>query len=456
MPPRPAAERGARSEAVAILLAVDEGRDHSHRLLRGLPEGMDKRERGLVTELVYGVLRRRRALDRVIARYAVRPPGRIDPFLLNALRIALYQILFLTRIPRASAVDESVRLVLRSRGRALASFANAVLRAACRGVADRGAAAVLAPSPSPDPARSLSEAHSFPLFLVRRFVRRYGTAGAEALLETLNRPAPIVLRPVRLGAAEAARRLAREGVVVAPSPVLPGALRVVRGSPRRTRLFGAGRIYIQDEASQLVGLLAVPPRRPGASLLDMCSAPGGKILMIAERSRPDQGPTVAADVGRARMRLLDENLSRAGVAHVHKVIMDSALPALRARFDSVLLDAPCSGTGIIRRRPEIRWRRTEASIRDFALKQARLLDAGVSLLRPGGHLVYAVCSLEPEEGPAQIERCLERHPGLRAIDPRPRLPEAARRMVDGHGFLVTLPHRDDTDGFFAALIRLRA
>lgn len=470
LPRRRTADPGGRRAAFDILQEVEAGRGASNALLAELPAGMGDRDRALATELVYGVLRRRRELDRWIARTSRRPLEGIDPGVLVGLRLALYQILFLTRVPRSAAVNESVGIVRVRAGRAAASFANAVLRAACRLLdgAPRDDAPLGAGSyasvPPADPAGVLAEKHSFPRFLVERFLARYGPSGCEALLETLNRPAPAVLRPTRLSGGPDAllRRLEWERVVAAPSPVLAGALRVLKGAPQHTKAFREGAFYIQDEASQIVGLL-LEPLKEDVRFLDLCAAPGGKILGVAESLGGGAGRAtggadrvlVAADLSRARLGLLEENLRRLGTGGILRVVMDATRPALRSGFDRILLDAPCSGTGIIRRHPEIRWRRGEEDIAACARRQALALEEAVGLTALGGRIVYAVCSLEPEEGPERVAEVLRAHPDLRRIDARSILPRELHRLVDPSGCLATLPHRDDVDGFFAAVVEKR-
>ncbi len=424
----------------------------SNALLAELELG-DERERHLASSLVYGVLRQRRALDRLIEKTSDRPLSGIDPRTLVALRLALFQILFLTRVPRAAAVDEAVSLVRARRGRGAAAFANGVLRSACRLLDGGLEPTVLLPDETRDPALYLAETYSFPRFLVERFLLRFGRQACEALLDTFNRPAPTVLRPgPGAGSPEAlARRLGGEGVEAVPSPLLPGALRVVRGAPQRTRAFREGLVYIQDEAAQIVALLLLPID-PAGGLLDLCSAPGGKLLGAAA-TLPPGARIVAADISAARLRLLEDNARRLRIAGILEVVMDAARPGLRSLFARVLLDAPCSGTGVIRRHPEIRWRRSSEDIAASAALQTRALRSAADLVSPAGRLVYSVCSLEPEEGLERIEDLLRARRDLGVVDARSLLPSSLHRLVDGAGFLSTLPHRDDVDGFFAAVLQ---
>jgi 16S rRNA (cytosine967-C5)-methyltransferase len=450
------ADRSARGEAHAILVRIEAGRGHSNQLLADLPERLDARDRALATELVYGVLRRRAGLDRFLAAISTRDLRTLDLSVLTALRLGVYQLLHLDRVPRAAAVDESVRLVRARPGRAAAAFVNGVLRQACRRLDASPGWRPPPPDRAEAPAEHLAARHSFPVFLVARWLRRFGFDECEALLAALNRPAPVVLRPTRRsgGPAALAGRLAAEGVATAPSALLPGALRVLEGVPQRTGAFRDGWFYIQDEASQIVTDL-LEPLAPEHRLLDVCAAPGGKILAVLDRLGSPGGLRVAADASPARLRLLRDNARRLRLEEPLLLAMDAARPALRGGFDRVLLDAPCSGTGIIRRHPEIRWRRREADIAAFAARQAAMLQAAAGLLAPGGRMVYAVCSLEPEEGPERIE-ALQRGPaGLRTVDARVLLPAGLVDLSGPDGFFRSLPHRHDADGFFAAVLERR-
>ena len=445
------AHRNGRAVALSVLEGVELAGGSSNVLLAqmDLPED---RERHLATTLVYGVLRRRSTLDRLIEKTSSRPLSEIDPRTLIVLRMALFQILFLTRVPRAASVSEAVSLLRARHGRGAASFANGVLRASCRLLERSPDEALSLPRESDDPIGFLAEKHSCPRSLVERFLERLGREECEALLDTFNRPAPTVLR-MRQGLTDAGalrRRLLEEGVETVPSPVLEGALRVVRGSPQRTDVFREGLIYIQDEAAQIVALLLLPID-PAGGVLDLCAAPGGKLLAVAEKL-PEEVLIVAADASAARLGFLEENAGRLRIGRIHKVVMDAARPALRRTFGRVLLDAPCSGTGVIRRHPEIRWRRRPEDILRWAGSQGEALRAAADLVSPSGRLVYSVCSLEPEEGQRQIEALLGARRDLAVVDARSLLPPSLHRMVNPGGFLETLPQRDDTDGFFAAVL----
>jgi 16S rRNA (cytosine967-C5)-methyltransferase len=449
-------EPDARSAALTILDRIGRAGDHSNTLLAQLPAAMDSRDRALASELVYGVLRRRTALDRLIERFATRELAAIEPLILDILRLSLYQIVYLTRVPAPAAVNEAVSLARARCGERAAGFVNGVLRSAARQLADGG----LVPPPQASDATGasglltdLEEVHSFPSFLVRRFVTRYGRVGASDLMAALNRPAPVVLRSAAPGGGtDLIRRLADERIRATLSPWLPEAVRVEQGQVQHSATFRQGACYFQDEASQMVAHL-LRPLQAGEGFLDLCAAPGGKFLAVAATRPADPGPLVAADLSRERLQRMRRNAVRLGAGPFHSVVLDATRPALRRRFGRVLLDAPCSGTGIIRRHPEIRWRRSEAEIARLADRQGVMLRAACDLVAPGGRLVYAVCSLEPEEGPDRVAELVAARRDIELLNARALLPRGAQRLVDRSGYVATLPHRDDLDGFFAAVLR---
>jgi len=457
-------ERDPRDLAFVILDRVEHGEAWSSVLLQRLGAGLAPRDAGLLTELVQGVLRRRLSLDASIAALSARPLRDIDPPALLALRLGLYQLLHLERIPDHAIVNESVRLARRharpGRGRSVAAFVNGVLRAATR---DRAKAAP-APEPSAggDPVEAIALGASFPSWIARRWVRRFGLEEASLLLDAQNRPAPTMLRVNRRVATPAgvAAALAAEGVETMPGRHLDAFLRVAHGTPQRTASFRRGEFYIQDEASGLVARLAGwGGGAEGQRVLDACAAPGGKTLALAE-TVGEGGLVVAADLHPARLSLLRANAARLGLDRCLSLAADMSGPpplAAGVSFDTVLVDAPCSGTGVIRRNPELRYRVTQEALERLAGLQSALLGHCAALVRPGGLLVYSVCSLEPEEGEERIAAFLPGHDRFRVEDPRPTLPPSAASLaVDapgGGGFLVTRPDRDDLDGFFAAILR---
>ena len=454
----------ARKEAFRILRRVDREGAYSSLLLQNLGEhrALEPRDLALTTELVYGVLRRRLRLDDLIGNHSSRPVAEIDPDLLLILRLALYQVLYLDRIPAHAAVNTAVELArarMKGKGERAASFVNGLLRAVIR-ARPAGAGAE---EPGGDPVASLAIAESHPEWLVRRWVARMGFEETAALLAAHNRPAPLALRVnrARVEPGDLAARLAGQQVATRASRFLDDFLVVEEGRPQHSPSFQGGEFYIQDEASGLVARMAAAG--PGMRVLDACAAPGGKALAVASSVggsgdvMADTGFVVAADLHPARLRLLEDNARRLGIEACLAIAADFAacpppfLPS--TRFDLVMVDAPCTGTGVIRRNPELRYRVDSDAIDSLSRVQERLLAQCAPLVRPGGALTYSVCSIEPEEGVEQARRFLRGNPGFELSDPRDVLPAAARGLVaetDAGACLVTWPHRDDLDGFFAA------
>lgn len=446
----------ARKIAFEVLRRVEEEGAYASDLLHAeLGAGVKAEDAGLATELVLGVLRWRRLLDFLLERQLKKPAARLELAVALALRMGLYQLRFLERVPARAAVNESVELVKRARKTSAATLVNAVLRKAA-GEAGTGAAKFL-PAEISETER-LGILHSHPTWMVERWVARFGEARAVGLLEANNR-AP------RLSCAlhDLARRdeifagLRAAGLRVEPGEILRGAFAVAGGSVTRTAAFRDGLISIQDEASQVVPLLLGV--REGERVLDMCAAPGGKTAALA-RAAGRAGLVVAADLHAHRLRGMREQFSRLGLGAVRLVELDAARPLpFGVRFDRILVDAPCSGTGTLGRHPEIRWRLKAEALAEFHVLQVALLRSGLERLAPGGRLVYSTCSLEAEENEFVVEEVLRSVSGVRlvpvhdlmgALDEKLVAGVDARSLFDAAGYFRTLPGEWDADGFFAA------
>ena len=436
-----------RYAAFRCLVQVETSRVGSQEALAnalGAAPRSDPRDRALATELAYGTLRWRRRLDHALAGLASRGLPVDDTPLMTALRLGAYQLLFLPRVAPWAAVDGSVRLIRRHRGGRAKGFVNGILRALAR----RDDAP---PLPTGDTVDALAVCHSLPSWLVTRLAAGLAPDALGRRLAAENRPAPLFVRANRakLDAAALAERLRAEGAEVRAVDGLPDALRVER--PGRIFLGPALRQGLwlpQDAASQRIVSLLEP--RPGERVLDLCAGAGVKATQIAElvgaRGRVD-----AVDLSATKVRQLLELRDRWGTPWIEARATDStALPSSGPRYDRVLVDAPCTALGLLRRRPEIRWRRTEADVAERAALQRRLLAAAAERVVEGGRLVYAVCTFTEEEGPAQIRRFLAERPDFRLL----RLPPAhpAARFLDDPGLFRTDPTQDEHDTFFAAVL----
>jgi 16S rRNA (cytosine967-C5)-methyltransferase len=454
----------ARTAALEVLRAVATGR-------RTLPDALnrasstlvDERDRALTSDIATGTLRWRGAIDHVLQRVASRPLEHAEPDVLEILRLSAYQLIHLTRVPASAVVHDGVDLT-RARGHGnAAGFVNAVLRR----VASQPSASLLPPRPAATDLDAgaagraavesyLSTTLSHPRWLVRRWLDRVGFEAAEAWCAFNNSRAPVTLRAntLRIDRDGLAARLEAHGVRTAPTRFAPDGLVVIAGHPLRTPLAQQGLFVAQDEASQLVALLA--EAAPGDEVLDACAAPGGKTVAMAAAMR-GTGRLVAVDVRPRRMRVLQDAITACGAASVRLVQADLAvgLPFL-TQFDCVFVDAPCSGLGTLRRDPEIRWRRTRADLARFAAQQVQLLDRAAGVVRPGGRLVYATCSSEADENEDVVARFLASHPEyVAAAWRRGTPPEALEAVLDPDGALRTWPHVHGLEAFFGVVLGRR-
>ena len=405
--------------------------------LGGAIEGLTEADRRLAHELAGGVLRSQDALDDRLARLTRLGWESVSPQLQDLLRIGAYQLLQLDRIPPHAAVSTSVELAREMAGQAPAGFVNAVLRRLGREAAPGPLVA------SADPVATLARMHSHPEWLVAGWVARFGADGAEALLRWNNGRPPLVLQAARDDLTALRGRLEAAGIPTEPAPYGAGLL-VDASRPGELAGFSEGAFFVQDAAQALVARFADFPR--GARVLDACAAPGGKAIALGRSA----GLLVAAERNRRRAARLSENLQRAGSGRERVILADAAAPPLRA-MDAVLLDAPCLGTGTFARHPDARLRVTPEALRELARTQATLLEGAATAVRPGGLLVYATCSLEPEENEEQVARFLISHAEF-SREPSTTVPA---ECLSGAGDLVLLPQRHGTDGAFAARLRRR-
>jgi 16S rRNA (cytosine967-C5)-methyltransferase len=437
----------ARDLARRVLGRVEEGAYATLALAGelGRARALSDADRALATELVYGVLRRRARLDHALGALAPRGLERLDARARDALRLGAYQILF-TRVPAHAAVDDAVEAMKHARGAKLAGLANALLRRLAR----EGE-----PPPPADPVERLAVVESAPRWLVDDALRRFAAPDeARALLAALNEPAPLWLRahPPRATRDQLAERLVAERPAArfGTSPLVDEALRVDgAGDVHTTRAFAEGAFSTQDLAAQLVGRLVDP--QPGEQLLDACAGVGGKATHLATLAG-DRASIDAADLSERKLELCADQARRLGLSSVRTIACDlsDAGAPLQPGYDRVLLDAPCTGLGVLRRHPEAKWRRTSSDAAALAELQAALLLALAPRVRPGGLLVYSVCTFTDEEGPRQLAAFRAAHPEF-AVEP-PADPRW-RALVDGDGALRTWPHRDDADAFYAVRLR---
>jgi 16S rRNA (cytosine967-C5)-methyltransferase len=438
----------ARLAAYDVLRAVNGGRaDLPVALARSRAVLQDERDRALAAEIATGTLRWQGTFDRIASSFARRPVERFDFEVLQILRMTMFQLLHLDRVPASAAVNDAVNLARKAGKSSAASLVNAVLRRTSR----ERERLPLPPRTERDRDAAvdyLSIALAHPRWLAARWYDRYGFDAAEAWCRFNNAPAPLTLKTNRLrdSREDVAEALLELGVRTSPARFARDGLIVDHGNPLLTPLANSGRFLVQDEASQIVA--AATGVSPGERVLDACAAPGGKTLGMAVEMG-DRGLIVAADVRARRVRLLADTIRTAGVSAVRIVQASAAQPLPFGEvFDCVLIDAPCSGLGTLRRDPDIKWRRTEEELEAMADLQVRMVRSAAAVLKPGGRLIYSTCSSEPEENEDVIARFLETASGRAFSRKRLDLPFAPE-LINEDGNLRTLPFRDGLEAFFA-------
>jgi len=443
-----------RKSALAILMDINQGgRTLDSQMDRFHAESrFDRRDEAFVNALVYGVLRWRGRLDWIIQAVASKPLTKMDPRVLNILRMGIYQIVFMDRVPNSAAVNTSVDLAKTLNKKWLSGFVNAVLRNALRRLP-----AIPVPSVEDDPVRALSADQSMPEWLTKRWIHQFGPTQAAALCKACNRIPPLslltnTLRTDRASLLEALQPFAEQ---VRLSPYTPEGILLdgLKGPLFSSDAFGNGWFQVQDEAAQAVSHLLAP--LPGHIVLDACAGLGGKTAHIAALMN-NTGRIIATDHAAGKLHKLGQEMMRLGIDIVSTRASDLQKgegPDPHESYDRVLLDAPCSGLGVIRRNPDAKWARSPQDIDRCARRQIRLLGNLAPRVKPGGLLVYAVCSTEPEETQAVIDSFLNKRTDF-AIDRNfSGLPSTLGSLLNDHGRLLTLPHKHATDGFFAVRLR---
>lgn len=397
----------------------------------------DARDAGLATELCYGATRRQLTLDAAIATFSERKLSALEDRVLAALRIGAYQLFFM-RVPTHAAVGDTVQALKDVGFERAAGFVNAVLR--------KLSALKALPTPEGDEAHVLSISTSHPEWLVKRWTRQFGPERAKAMLAADNEPPPLVIRAntSKITRDDLLAQLTEAGLTVKPTSVSP--VGIVLETPGRVEdLFGyrEGLWQVQDEAAQLVTVFAKVPA--GARVLDACAAPGGKACHLAQSN-----DVVAIDLHANKLPKIDREATRLGLRkRMELVAVDASkpLPEKLGEFDVVFVDAPCAGLGTLRRHPELRYRRLEADLPALASLQRQILEQCQQVLKPGGLLVFAVCSTDTTETTDQVELFLRSHPDFTSEPP------TGVTYPSAQGHLRTLPGPEGMDGFFAARLR---
>lgn len=441
-----------RAELIKALIRVEEG-SYSTLLLDSLLNKIeDRRDKGLFTEIYYGVIRNKLYLDYIVTHFSNTPKEKLDKEVLMGLRIGIYQLLFLDKIPARAAVYESVeavKQVLSKKGRGAASFVNGILRNV-----NRKSDQIELPDKDNNTSQYLSIKYSYPIWMVEKFIREYGVVNAEKIMKAGNKRAKVVYRhnSLKMNKDQFRDSLEKEGIEYEQT-FLDSFYKLSNiTSPAETEVFKKGGAYIQGTSAGLASLLLGVEK--GMDILDLAAAPGGKTTHIAELMQ-NTGYIKALDINPSRLKLIRENMERLGVKNVELKEADAALFEDSRKYDRILADLPCSGLGLISAKPEIKWIKSEFVINKMAQLQYKIIDNNLDKLKKGGQLLYSTCTLSRQENQDLVNRVLEENDDLELVDLNDEFYRLTglENIENENKFLEILPGFIDSEGFFYALFK---
>ncbi|WP_395096738.1 16S rRNA (cytosine(967)-C(5))-methyltransferase RsmB [Bacillus amyloliquefaciens] len=438
-----------RELALEALEKLEQNQAYSNLLLTSVikTNTLGDQDRGLLTELVYGTLQNKIALDYMLKPF-IRKPNKVKPWVIQLLRLSAYQMEYLEKIPDRAAIHEAVEIAKKRGHKGIASFVNGILRSLQR----EGAPSF---AEIEDPVLRLSTETSHPEWLVKEWVEAYGFEAAEKICRIHLIPPKQTLRVnhIKSDRETVLNEMENAGLEAEAGDLSPDAIKLLKGSIANTAFFQNGRVSIQDESSMLVARALDP--KPGETVLDACAAPGGKSAHIAELME-NEGSLTSLDLHRHKVKLIKEGAERLGLTIIDAQTMDArkAGEAFGAeRFDRVLVDAPCSGFGVIRRKPDMKYTKTPEDSRRLSEIQLGILREIAPLVKKGGTLVYSTCTMDRTENEEVMHAFIQEHPEFEPdFSLEKRLPEKARPFVQD-GSLQILPHYFGTDGFFISSMR---
>ncbi|MFS0643542.1 16S rRNA (cytosine(967)-C(5))-methyltransferase RsmB [Siminovitchia sp. 179-K 8D1 HS] len=439
-------QKNVREAALDILEAVDQQRSYSNLLLNSFIEKNHIKgpDTALLTEMVYGTIQRKMTLDYYLAPFIKK---KLDHWVRNLLRLSLYQLVYLDRIPDRAVIHEAVEIAKRRGHQGIAGLVNGVLRSIQR----KGIPSL---ESIPDPAERLAIETSHPIWLVKRWISQFGFEKTKEMCKT-NLQAPVQtarVNELKISREQLLDLLEKEGLIANPSPIIPISVRAVKGNLARSEYYKRGYFTIQDESSMLAAYaLDVSPQQ---KVLDACAAPGGKTAHIAERLE-NTGEVIALDLHEHKVKLIKEQANRLGLQNITVQVLDSRQANKffpEQSFDRVLVDAPCSGLGVLRRKPDIKYAKTVEDIYSLKKVQINILHATAKLVKKGGVLVYSTCTVDREENVDSAEKFLEDHPDF---EPYPlKLPRPISALANGY-YVQIMPQDFGSDGFFISSFKKR-
>lgn len=451
--------KSVRLTALEVLVKVEQSGAYSNlQLNKALQDAqLSRQDAALATELVYGTISRKLTIDYFLSKFVAKGLHKLQPWVHQLLRLSMYQLLWLDRIPEHAAVNEAVNIAKRKGHQGISSMVNGVLRNVLRNQHELDIKTIKLDGE----AQTLSIRYSFPEWLVERWLKTYGFDVTEQILQSSNEPphSSIRVNTMKTTVADTLQQLSDAGLKAEASAIAPSGINVFQGGHLASlEGFTSGNFSLQDESSMLVAEVLQP--QPGMTVLDACAAPGGKSMHIGELMH-GQGKLYSNDLHEHKRQLIEDQASRLGLSHIETMSGDATELASRLphqSFDAILLDAPCSGFGVIRRKPEIKWTKENSDVAAIAALQSKLLRAVSDLVKPGGILVYSTCTIAQEENELQVEQFLQENPNFE-LDPnwpKPILSSLHKQsIIDEHfnGQLQLLPQHAGSDGFFIARLK---
>lgn len=443
-----------REASLDALLKIHKNQTYSNLLLNDVinQKKLSKVDVPLYTQIVYGTLQQQRYIDFILESFSRKALDKLEPWVLVLLRLSIYQLKFLDRVPDHAVLNEAVTIAKRRGHKGISGMVNGILRSYLRNgepeLKEAGG-----------PLVQLAVKTSHPDWMIERWVNQFGWETAETAAEANNHPpgTSVRINPLRVTIEEAMTELQNEGLEVEISPLLPEeALRINRGSAAATRAFQDGRITIQDESSMMAGKVLAP--NSGERILDACAAPGGKTTHLAEQMQ-NKGEVISIDLHEHKIRLIDQQAERLGLTNISARTGDARTldSETLGSFDKILVDAPCSGLGVIRRKPDMKWTKLQKDLERLIFIQKDILECVWKLLKPGGRLVYSTCTIDKYENEMQVKRFMGDHKDAVADQGMfDRLPEEVKIDVKDNFMLQLMPGKFGTDGFFVASLEKRS
>ncbi|MBP3911126.1 MAG: 16S rRNA (cytosine(967)-C(5))-methyltransferase RsmB [Niameybacter sp.] len=433
-------QKTVREKVAQILTDIEKDDTYLQLALKKELDTLEAKDKGFANELIYGTIKWRLRLDYVLDQFSKTPVKKMKPFVRQLMRMSVYQILFLDKVPASAAINEAVKIMHKRKMSNLSGFVNGVLRNI-----DRNKSEITYPN--------LSVYYSIPEWIITRWMKYYGEMETKAICESLSQRARVCIRinTLKTTKDKVKALLSEEGITVLEEGFLPESLYIHAPSGiHHSPSFKAGLWTVQDESAMLVGHVLGPEK--GDEILDVCSAPGGKTVHLAELMQ-NEGHIIGADVHEHKIELIEKNAKRLGASIVEGKLQDGMLinEDWKEKFDKILLDAPCSGLGIIKRKPDIRYAKDETEIRDINNIQRKLLKNAINYLKKDGILVYSTCTLTQEENQNMVEYALSLGLQLDAIPYD--MPACLKPYIKDNAYIEILPHVTDTDGFFMARFR---